>query len=429
LLPGGPWALILTENGLLASNMDGSGLTQITNEEVFIPDFASEMVSPSGGLVAYVYSTDPVRYSHLTIKIYDLPSGEIRRLIPLTTAQTEPGQEMLPGDDYSPWEASGEFAWSPDGMLLAFTGLIEGPTSDLYVYSVASDEVTRLTDGPSQAYNLHWSPDSKYILHYGVDSFGTGAGYSMAGAWVSNTDGSQVPLLYMPESGDEIVYGWLSPLMFVVGSWNARCGTHNLRTVNIETKDTAPIFDYCFDSAAVDPGTGNSLVTVTESVIDWCDCGTADIEQAGVYLIPLIEKTLHNLHPADAYKAEWKEEAKLFRVADSFGQILAFRSNGEMVQIPSEVASLFPIKAPSSDQWAWCSAGLDTVPGLWIGTLQEQPRRVFKDPVLSIQWGLDGEMLLFSSWEDLFVAHAPGFEPVLVTELPVYLLDITMVRP
>jgi hypothetical protein len=325
--------------------------------------------------------------------------------------------------------AIGEFAWAPDGTMLAFTGLIEGPTSDLYVYSVASDDVTRLTDGPSQAYNLHWSPDSKYILHYGVDSFGTGAGYSMTGAWVSNTDGSHVPHLYMPESGNEIVYGWMSPQVFVVSSWNAHCGYYNLRMVHIITKDTTPIFDYCFDSAAVDPDIGNSLVTVTESVIDWCDCGTADVQEAGVYLILLLDGTLHYLHPAQATMAEWKEDAQFFQVVDSNGQKLAFRSNGEMVEFPSEVISLFPVKSPPGGLWAWGSSGHNSDPGLWIGTLQEQPRKVFEGSVRSILWGPGGRMLLFSSGENLFVSHAPGFEPFLVRELPVFLQDMTVVRP
>ena len=53
-------------------------------------------------------------------------------------------------------------AWQPgDGRLLAFTGAINGPTSDLYLYDTQSGEFTQLTDGPSQAIAPSWSPDGQ----------------------------------------------------------------------------------------------------------------------------------------------------------------------------------------------------------------------------------------------------------------------------
>ena len=70
-------------------------------------------------------------------------------------------------------------AWSPDGSQLAFIGAVNGPTSDLYVYDLAEDQVRQLTDGLAHAANPIWSPDGKHIFHQGIIfSFGSGVAKS-----------------------------------------------------------------------------------------------------------------------------------------------------------------------------------------------------------------------------------------------------------
>lgn len=407
----GPWVLISTDDGLWAANQDGSGLTQLTSAAVDLDDL-SLAVSPQGGYVAFV--TWEKDYSNKTLQILRLPTGEIIASILLTTEETEPGLSLQPGNDFSLWEAIGEFAWSPDGDMLAFTGLLEGMTSDVYVYSIANDKVTRLTDGPTEAFKLHWSPDGKYILHYGVHNYGTGAGYNMGGAWAAQADDSGVVKLYDPEDGDQTIYGWLTPTTFVVSSWNAKCGDHYLRSYDIETRVKRTILDSCFLSAALESESSHILVTITDTNVASCACKRVEY-RAGVHLIPMDRITPTWIYGENAYNPQWLEDADMFVVLAS--DAIGFRLNGEQVTFPPEVADLYPVISSPEGPWAYASSGRDHAPGLWIDKLNEPPGKVFGEPVQTVLWVPGGSSLLFISNGDLYVANTPGYEPVFIAEL------------
>jgi Tol biopolymer transport system component len=57
--------------------------------------------------------------------------------------------------------------WSPNNRFLAFSGMMDGPSSDLYIYDTISRTIARLTDGPGNIQGMIWSPDNKRILHSG----------------------------------------------------------------------------------------------------------------------------------------------------------------------------------------------------------------------------------------------------------------------
>jgi len=125
--------------------------------------------------------------------------------------------------------------YSPDGRTLAFIGFMTGPSADLYSYSLDKDKVVHLSGGPSQAYYPLWSPDGKYIMHFGVTTFGTGAGYTTSGMWAARANNSGVITLPNPTGGGDTVVGWPDAYTFLLYSFNIACGPNNLRTVNIES--------------------------------------------------------------------------------------------------------------------------------------------------------------------------------------------------
>ena len=82
--------------------------------------------------------------------------------------------------------------WSPNSRYLAFAAAYESPSSDLYVFDTHTLTSTHLTDGPTQIGDIHWSPDSRWIVHQAVGNFGTGAGWSVEALWAATPNGSIV---------------------------------------------------------------------------------------------------------------------------------------------------------------------------------------------------------------------------------------------
>jgi WD40 repeat protein len=123
------------------------------------------------------------------------------------------------------------FEWSPDGKLLAFSAAIDGPSSDLYLYDVRDESVTRLTDGIEQVEGLRWSPDGQWIWHSTI-SYSycqVCGGHHFAAA----ADGSRVVTL----PGNDIYrfLGWVDDDSYLVTDQSNGPGDFALQLVDIPT--------------------------------------------------------------------------------------------------------------------------------------------------------------------------------------------------
>ncbi len=78
-------------------------------------------------------------------------------------------------------------AWSPDGTRIVFSGL-KGPDRDLYVYTIATEQLVQLTSDKYDDLDPAWTPDSKNIVfasdrqHPGNPERGHGTMYVSSGA-------------------------------------------------------------------------------------------------------------------------------------------------------------------------------------------------------------------------------------------------------
>ena len=280
----GPWALILNQDGIWAVNEDGSGLTHLTRD--VIPHRA---LSVSGKWIAYVTDDQagfaPESRGGLTLKLLSLPEG-----IPYTVTElqipnvTEDSSEDLRFSAEQVYRAvifeGTGLAWSPDGSTLAFVSGHEGTSSDLYLLSRDLRTITRLTDGPAQAYQISWSPDSRYIFHTGASNFGTGAGYAMVGVWAARADGTGVRSLYQPDpgTGAEVLVDWIAVDTALVHSWRPDCGGNNLITVNVASGEIQIVWRDYLNQVAYNPDTGAILIDAQD-----IDCNSESA--SGFYLM------------------------------------------------------------------------------------------------------------------------------------------------
>jgi hypothetical protein len=410
----GPWWVFfpgegIWADGIWAVNADGSGLTQLTDQPLIVPRDLSAAVAPTGGLVAYLTATDS-QLRGLTLKLLKLPEGEIRTLTLLSSPDTEPepgaDPALRPPEPLVAIADEVSLAWSPDGQQLAFMAAFEGPSSDLYVYAVEDGSLTRLTDGPSEGIRPSWSPDGKVIVHMGVETLGSGAGYTMLGVWAARADGSDVKSLYDPSaSSGETIVGWLSNDTFLIYTTSmSRGGVTNLRAVNVESGDVHVLWEGLLNDVALDPKSGVLLLAV----------GPNTGEPEGLYSVHPDDGSGWRIVEDNASEVTWSDEAGLFFALTEHG-VLAISPQGDYVDVAVPPGySGFPVVAHGTRDLAWTGSGL------WIGStlsdIDNPPRQVFPRPVVGAAWGPEGGQLLFFGEEGLYAAQRPDFDPVTVAE-------------
>jgi len=382
----GPWVLIRGEEGLWAANPDGSGLS-------YIYEVRPEELSIGGRHAAFIEETAGYYGHGLTLKLFRLPGGEVDTITELLSESTEPKLEVLISLDerIAIYNAllTDNLEWSADGTRLAFTSAHEGPSADLYVYFPEDGSLTRLSEGPSQAFRPIWSPDGKYIILMGADTFDAGAGYGMAGVWCVCADGSCIRTLYEPGSGDELALGWISEDTLLLYSWSARFEYYNLRSINIETGEMNKLWDHSFTEAALDPESGKILVFVDEFITEI----NPEIE-AGLYLVqangeaelvPLVDFFSDKLQA----HVSWHEEASVFLVRLS-NEVLSLSPEGEIeLIVPRIIRNPKPLPSPVENLWIWLDDGTLVLNG------PETHIQILFPSDSHPLWGLDGSTVLF----------------------------------
>jgi len=403
LSTSGPWYVVANEEGLYAFNMDGSGLTLLTRDEMHRYNTLAEGVGKTGGRIAYLTARNT--YDDLTLHIIDLGKGLDHTAISLTTDETDPSKDP---DDWDKIEMARSiadmpsYAWSNDGKLLAFFAAIEGPTSDLYVYSPAEDSITRLTSGPSQGFHPVWSPDDEYIAHVGAGSFGSGAGYDIQGIWAAKVDGSKVVPFEFPENtGDERIIGWLDDVTFLGYSWYALHENYYLRFNNIRTGEVDVIWEYPFTVAvAGSPDNFRILLALNHYASEKNPEGLRGL----YYLDPPDFEPDFSLG-TDTYIISWCEAG--FFVVSTMDGYIEIRGRDRMGPYPMEGDAIY-----SDDGFpAWYANE-----GLWIN-VSGTAKKLFTGSVEEAAWGADSESILFATEDSLYVAKAPDWKPILVAAM------------
>jgi hypothetical protein len=412
----GPWLVFQSPDGLWAINPDASGLTQLSGRVSILPNDFADSVASRGGKIALITSSDLDRRADLSLEILSLPDGGIRKLTPLTSPQTEPGPDAVPGDpEFEAVRAVADlqsFAWSPDGSSLAFMGVIEGSTSDLYTYSLDTGDIARLTDGPSQAISPTWSPDGRFIVHSGVETLGTGAGYLMSGIWAARADDTNVQDLYpIPQgSGNEFVVGWVSPDRFLVYTWSVICGPKSLRIYDLSAGSEDKLWNGFFSNVALDPNRGNVLLTIDEMT---ANCNEGGVQ--GIFLFQTGKMAAFEVLEFGVYKMSWVPEIDRFLARFSV-DILAIGSDGEASKLANAPIESDPVISTDGTHWAFSGTDQTGGAGVWVGDFGEQVDQVFSKNAWGLSWSPDGAGIFFFAEAGLYFAPSTNFEPILVAE-------------
>ncbi len=309
LNPAGPYVLFGGSSGIWITNPDGSFPKQLTRLDASMANLYNS-ISPDGKHLAFSASDE----MGIGLYLVAIPSGETQKIAQLLFITQDElldatGPKALASYAISKYE---NVDWkSGDGSLLAFTGAINGPTSDIYTYDIQTGEFSQLTDGPSQAIAPSWSPDGEYILHYGVSwvpPFGGAiVGYNrLDGAWAVQVSDGKLINQSTPKGNHGNFVGWQDDSHYLIYDSDDTCYSVNLRNVEVTTGKAEPFMDWSFYyGIAQSPENKALLFSGAE--------GCANSPGEGIFLLPEGQTTPTQLSDKKAFEVRWLLESGVFQ--------------------------------------------------------------------------------------------------------------------
>lgn len=411
LSAAGPWLLVVTGDSVLAFNPDGTGRSQVAGNSPI-----SISLSPSGDSLAYISDIRPEDDdTGLQLRLLHLPSGPDVLLSDLQNPRLSAGENQPLSDAFEAMRAILRTppTWSHNAKFIAFVGQQQGPSADLYVYSVSSGTTSRLTDGPSQAYGPSWSPDDKSIFHAGVWSFGTGAGYSDAGSWVVSRDGTVMVDTTTGNGSDEAL-AWQDSSRLIIGSWSQPCGLGFLRSYNLDFSEFTDIWPYYLEDFTYSPSTRQLLVAVPPDLASCVEGG----QPTGLYLYTEVsEKPSMISDQGLTFLAPDPTMPDAFLLYDDNNTLYRLSPPNTLHALTDAPSRRYGY-SPEADLWLWYGDWEEST-GLWVGSPLGNMTKIYEHAVADAAWSPDGTAIIFLGEDDgtLYRAQRPTFEPAPVASL------------
>ena len=293
--------------------------------------------------------------------------------------------------------------WSLNGLYLAYTGETDGPTSDLYLYTLSNGRTYRLSSELEQVQWLTWAPDNLHILYGTVNEYRTGSVLDNFRVVRSDGSGSQ----NIGQMGYRA--GWVSTnannRVYTVYTANENGSFTGLANLNILTKKATIIWGYAFLDYAFDLQNG-AMVIIGYS-------GEGADRKTGIYL----QSANWSFIPLTASNIFFRGSDDHRFVAASVDQgVVGIAKDGTISTIRAQAASI-----SISPNWKWMTlfdAGQSgAIAGIEL--YDEKDQLVHQLTTINpnrIVWRANSAGLFFRSGTDLYYIAIPDGQPILLDQ-------------
>jgi Tol biopolymer transport system component len=233
-------------------------------------------ISPDGKWIAFHTEAVPVggdlENLPVTLYVQNIDNGEIRKIADVVTdgyvqklrevaekLKTLYPQRYNPidGIDWVYGATELEFlygvytsSWSPDGKYLAFTGQIDGDSSDVYLYAIDLISIQRLNDDIQNVTSFRWAPDSNYLLLYNSLPGYIYPGVTLHYLKIGNEIIKDTPPDWSNTWGG--VVDWLSPNLILMTGGTDTAGSTDLQVLNMTTHGSQQYWEGLYGNVVVD---------------------------------------------------------------------------------------------------------------------------------------------------------------------------------
>jgi WD40 repeat protein len=422
LRTNGPFLLFTQPaNTLTIMDPDGVGRKQIKLPERGEVLDSQKAVSPNGKYIVFFTGSSSFSYD-LAINIYDLVKDiqiKISGLIaPGFPQNMEPIVETVDVSEFNGdcfydvsckirllesafMDGIYSFAWSPNSEELAFAAQIDGPSSDIYIYTLDNQNIRRLTNDPENVEQIEWSPNGKRIVFLISNP---GLIYTRSSLLIAD------PTLNSVQSPDKIFggtfwdpYGWQSENQYLIIASGGDGAPHNrLTIINTEKHQAKDVWRGTLEYLAIERSTGDILI----STMPWAD--PAREPEMGLYLISKngeARKISNNFF--EVFPGLSSDQF----LGSSNDQTFAIPLSGTEVLIgPSSIGN-HPSISPDK-QWLFLFEDDQTVT-LYSQQLERENSWIFDNPIYKIIWRPDSTGVFLSSAGILYYLQLPAGQPII----------------
>ena len=354
----GPYLLFSYDNkNFTIMDADGSGRNQFKfPNDGYVRDL-KKAVSPDGKWLAYYTGSSDEPYD-LALNLYNLENKTTLQIVkllapgyPENLMLTTLNKDLCPTDipDCQKGGIEADFRdgiytleWSPDSQVLAFAAQIDGPSSDVYLFSTEDRSIRRLVSDLENVWSVEWSPTGEKVLY---ENFQSG-NYTTRELYISDPKSPAVQSPKTIQSGSFwSAEGWLDDNSYLIWDGGEGAPPHNFRYINIRSQQVKVIWKYESDGFSFLGGLGGIVVIIYPNQPD----ATIDSIESGTYFVSISGKRT-KLSDGIFFPFDRQNLVDSFFFT-TYGKLYTMKLDGSISPPMSENISTADISVSPSKEW------------------------------------------------------------------------------